>query len=222
MNAESLARSVFYRANDIVYNVNYAGTYESMEAVRREQKLLRERLLQLRRISSLRNSECEIVTPGNIDAIVVDVLAMHGAEEKQRASWLTIDDRRVRWDETDPAPYDESVRWLFERPVSADDDDSEHSKSERRVTEADCFALVDERCRRWLERRISNLIVDSEVRLRLCSKQVTRRLRLTRGQLVHILDIYEDALQQAVAPAGESVGIIMVQSMGQPATQMTL
>lgn len=187
MNNEALQRALFYdERRDIV-----AGDV----VLQHEARLLRSILIELRTLSSICNSGCDIHTPNNLNAIITEVLGELG-EDRTGAQWRSLDDKRVQW------------LW--------------RARQDGGVSERECVQIVDEWCVKWRRLALCDYVTECEVRLRLSSKQVVRRLRLSVEALLRVLELYEEVLYRARAPPGESVGAQMVQSIGQPATQMTL
>ena len=209
MSKAALENCVYYDFDDDV--VLKLATEDEVDALRREDTVLREMVKELRAASTIRNSGVEIVTPNNLPNVIIDVLQSMGANT-HGARWWSLNDPRVEWERID---------------VSSELADNEtRARQSRSIVRAGrCAQLIDERCAKWRAMRpapLADYVTECEVRLRLCSKQVTRRLELTENLLVMVLDRYEQALYRTIVPAGESVGALMVQSIGQPATQMTL
>ena len=70
--------------------------------------------------------------------------------------------------------------------------------------------------------RNSTLLFQIIVRSTLAAKTVLYKHRLTREALDWVLGEIESGFKTAMSPAGEMCGVIAAQSIGQPATQMTL
>lgn len=211
MSDEALQRAVFYDERDVAVAHTDATARQVLLA---ESAQLRDMLVELRRMSSVRNSGTEIATPNNLQAVIVDVL--HELNQcRNGAQWSTPDDARITWLYTDVQVYNAAYRaWDAQlEPLCL------HT-----MTPAECAYLVDSCCRSWRERTtpLCDFITECEVRLRLCSKQVLRRLKLSREALERVLELYQETLHRSQVSTGESVGALMVQSIGQPATQMTL
>ncbi|GMT04367.1 hypothetical protein PENTCL1PPCAC_26541, partial [Pristionchus entomophagus] len=68
----------------------------------------------------------------------------------------------------------------------------------------------------------ATLLMNILVRSTLCSKQVAEKHRLNSEAFEWLLGEIETRFQQAIAQPGEMVGALAAQSLGEPATQMTL
>lgn len=215
MSENSLARSVFYDHNDVA--MMYADQYEHAQ-LEREQTQLRNALAELRSASSVRSSGARICTPGSLTTVINE--AMRELNHDVRgALWYTPDDGRVDWHYTNRLAA--STRFETDRQKFA-------ALGCTPLTPAECALIVEERCDQWCHtapnqpRPLLDYVTECEIRLRLCSKQVTRRLCMSKEALVHTLDLFETVLVRATVQTGESAGTISVQAIGQPATQMTL
>lgn len=175
----------------------------------RERDQLRDAVARLRAAVALRaDGSTAVMTPNSLTAMILDVMHEHQLDTRN-ARWYTFADVRVGWRQT------KTPAWAVE--PTADEDAP--------IGAAECAALVDETVRRWRApqpRTVCDLVTECEVRLRLCSRQVVRRLALTRAALRHVLQSYEEQLYRAHIAAGEAVGAVSVQAIGEPATQMTL
>eukprot|EP01096_Ripella_sp_DP13-Kostka_P014129 TRINITY_DN628_c0_g2_i1.p1 TRINITY_DN628_c0_g2~~TRINITY_DN628_c0_g2_i1.p1 ORF type:complete len:1716 (+),score=801.40 TRINITY_DN628_c0_g2_i1:354-5501(+) len=65
-------------------------------------------------------------------------------------------------------------------------------------------------------------LFEAHLRVNLSSKAMIKDHGLTQTQFDHLLEIIKTKYRQAIAHPGEMVGPIAVQSIGEPATQMTL
>lgn len=219
MSDEALARALFYdRKRDIAFKRDTSETMAqrldatstrtrvtcSIDILANEESELRRRLAHLRRISSIRCSGSAVCTPNNIPALIIDVL-VEMRQNRYGAVWLAIDDKRIEWLKTRLARDDEIDALRLTQ-----------------LGEADAAQLVDSACRRWRAKSICDYVTETEVRMRLSSKQVTRRLWMSKETLRRVLELFEETLYRAQVAPGECVGAIMVQSIGQPATQRTL
>eukprot|EP01029_Cantina_marsupialis_P023652 TRINITY_DN594_c0_g2_i2.p1 TRINITY_DN594_c0_g2~~TRINITY_DN594_c0_g2_i2.p1 ORF type:complete len:1325 (-),score=524.46 TRINITY_DN594_c0_g2_i2:175-4149(-) len=68
----------------------------------------------------------------------------------------------------------------------------------------------------------ATLLFSIYIRSKLASKRVLRELRLSREAFHYVVDQIQTRFQRAMALPGEMVGVIAAQSIGEPATQMTL
>eukprot|EP00080_Pristionchus_pacificus_P004343 PDM64363.1 hypothetical protein PRIPAC_52619 [Pristionchus pacificus] len=68
----------------------------------------------------------------------------------------------------------------------------------------------------------ATLLMNILVRSTLCSKQLAEKHRLNSEAFEWLLGEIETRFQQAIAQPGEMVGALAAQSLGEPATQMTL
>ncbi|CAH1781896.1 unnamed protein product [Owenia fusiformis] len=68
----------------------------------------------------------------------------------------------------------------------------------------------------------ATMLMDILVRSTLCAKRVTEEFRLSSEAFDWLLGEVESKFQQAQAQPGEMVGALAAQSLGEPATQMTL
>lgn len=211
MNELSLAKSIFYDKKDVVYKLTEDAQRWALDL---EQKELRAMLLELRRSSSTRSSGDTIATPNNLTQVIIDVLQEMKADT-YGAMWLAPADARIDWHRTN---VEQEKRVLDAQAAKLD------KLGHTPLPASLCAAMVNDRCVRWRSTTtpLIDYITEAEIRLRLCSKQVTRRLGLSYQALQLVLERFETALQRALIAPGESVGALMVQSIGQPSTQMTL
>ncbi|CAJ0932779.1 unnamed protein product, partial [Mesorhabditis belari] len=68
----------------------------------------------------------------------------------------------------------------------------------------------------------ATLLMNILLRSTLCSKQMAEKYRLNQEGFEWLLGEIEHRFQQAIAQPGEMVGALAAQSLGEPATQMTL
>lgn len=66
------------------------------------------------------------------------------------------------------------------------------------------------------------LILHAHLRIWLCSVRVCKEFKLKEETLVEVCNVIKERFMQAIAPAGEPVGSLAAQSIGEPTTQMTL
>ncbi|UYV79608.1 POLR2A [Cordylochernes scorpioides] len=67
-----------------------------------------------------------------------------------------------------------------------------------------------------------NILLHGLIRSTFCSKKVTEEYRLNRESFNWVLEEIEERYQRSLVNPGEMVGMIAAQSLGEPATQMTL
>lgn len=68
----------------------------------------------------------------------------------------------------------------------------------------------------------ATLLIKAQLRSRLAFKRVAMQLRLNKLAFAHILGELESRFTRALVNPGEMVGVLAAQSIGEPATQMTL
>jgi len=231
MSGAQLAAALFYdeSALDDEWCVAHDAGAALGAVLERERDALHRTLHFLRAAAARANSDCDIATPNNLEAIVTDVVretqrtASGSAAARQRAFC-----GQERWDEADERVRDAALRQstfgVFAEPSAAQRARCRAAPQLEPLCNAvEAAQLLDERLERWRNAlRVLDHLTECELRLRLCSKQVLRRYELSRSELERVLDLYEDVLLRAQIEAGESVGAEMVQAIGQPATQMTL
>ena len=199
----TLRRTTQWRDDDVVIRNASA---DDGRALRHERLHLDAAVANLRAALAVRRTgETTIMTPNNLASLIIDVMQELGLPAVARARWLSTSDARIVWD-------------------IVDDDDDEQQQGDE-IGAVECTELVSGYLAKWRcaqPRLVCDYATECEVRLRLCSKQVVRRLRLTRMALDSILCTFEEMLYRAHVAAGESVGAASVQAIGEPATQMTL
>ncbi|PBP25951.1 DNA-directed RNA polymerase 2 largest subunit, partial [Diplocarpon rosae] len=68
----------------------------------------------------------------------------------------------------------------------------------------------------------ATLLIKAQVRSRLAFKRVALQMRLNKLAFAHVLGELESRFTRALVNPGEMVGVLAAQSIGEPATQMTL
>jgi len=68
----------------------------------------------------------------------------------------------------------------------------------------------------------ATLLIKAQLRSRLAFKRVALQLRLNKLAFAHVLGELESRFTRALVNPGEMVGVLAAQSIGEPATQMTL
>ncbi|KAI9047551.1 hypothetical protein LZ554_008267 [Drepanopeziza brunnea f. sp. 'monogermtubi'] len=68
----------------------------------------------------------------------------------------------------------------------------------------------------------ATLLIKAQVRSRLAYKRVALQMRLNKLAFAHVLGEIENRFMRALVNPGEMVGVLAAQSIGEPATQMTL
>lgn len=126
-----------------------------------------------------------------------------------------------------PSKIVRGVELLLRRTrVLTSDEDAEADAIARDMLPPDgsVSGLQDEALKELSETAQLNatLLFQIHVRASLASKVVLSEHRLTRKAFTWLLIEIENRFQQALAPAGEMVGATAAQSIGEPATQMTL
>ena len=212
-NDATLQRATRWAHDDVAVR---DATDEQRAALRAEAEQLDAAVARLRAaILVRRDDDTSLATPNNLAALILDVAEEYALPSASAIRWLAPADARLCWTVRNDADA-AAVRSHWTRC------DAAHVSV---VDPAECYALVDATVRRWRcaqPRTVCDYATECEVRLRLCSKQVVRRLALTRAALEHVLLVYEEMLYRAHIPAGEAVGALSVQAIGEPATQMTL
>jgi DNA-directed RNA polymerase beta' subunit len=213
-NDETLHRITRWADADVVL---VGASLDEYRALCAEREQLDAAIAKLRGATiARRTGETTIMTPNNLAALILDVAHEHMHAGASALRWLSLSDSRVQW--FVPATDAQAVEPQAAAAPGADTDDAP-------VTAAECYAMVDAAVRRWRCAQpgtVCDYATECEVRLRLCSKQVVRRLQLSRAALRHVLLAYEEMLYRAHVAAGEAVGALSVQAIGEPATQMTL
>lgn len=212
-NDETLHRITRWADTDVVLANAPLDQYRALCA---EREQLDVAIAKLRAATiARRTGETTIMTPNNLAALILDVAHEHLHSSASALRWLSLSDSRVQW--FIPATDAQAVEPQPAAAAASDDDAP--------VSAAECYGMVDAAVRRWRcaqPRTVCDYVTECEVRLRLCSKQVVRRLQLSRAALRHVLLAYEEMLYRAHVAAGEAVGALSVQAIGEPATQMTL
>jgi DNA-directed RNA polymerase II subunit RPB1 len=68
----------------------------------------------------------------------------------------------------------------------------------------------------------ATLLIKAQLRSRLAFKRVAMKIRLNKLAFAHVLGELESRFTRALVNPGEMVGVLAAQSIGEPATQMTL
>lgn len=177
--------------------------------LRAEQKRVRAALDYLRTLSA----ECAmgdvVSTPLDIDAIAQSVCAdlAHSYDGRHAT--------------------DASTEWL-QREKPTRDADPTHplfsAEPADLLVPAQCVYLLQDRIERWRKSKppVLDRVTECAVRLRLCSKQVMRRWRLTLPIFEQVLEVCEQTLYRSRLDPGTAVGVVAAQNVGEPSTQMTL
>lgn len=228
VRGETLRDNLYYRIDDECF---YKMSDDEKRLMLYERRTIDRCIERARRALCEANESTRIITPGNLEATIIEMMDFFGHPV---CSVLWSEERsNIRWyysptsDTSYAAKYSSAQLALpifnrystYQKFVEWQTKNFDHLE---RCTESEVVQLVNRAVRKWRRAGICDPITECEVRLRLASKQVTRRFEMSQRCLEGILAVYERVLYDAMAPAGEAVGALMVTSIGQPSTQMTL
>ena len=171
-----------------------------------ERRAIDDALRCMRELSDAQGTGTDINTPNDLWSLIVGVcdevgLPAHGL------LWRSTSDERIAWFRSNTTRVEAAP---FAEPC---------------VTPVECVRMVSAALKRWHSLpgpQCLDQVTAAEVRLRLCSKQVVCRMQLTATALERVLGVFEEVLQRSRMEPGAPVGVLSVQGIGEPATQMTL
>lgn len=222
MRDADLRDNLFYDDNDECLEKARGENHDDYYALANEASVLRSSIAVLRELSCREKTGSRIITPGNLQYTIVELLDRH---ELPLTNAMHIKpNQAIRWH------YTPTTQATFDALRDAELNPSrnytahmlQRYKNNVVIREGKVARIIDDSVKSWVVRGICDMVMAIEIRLRLCSKQVTRRYAMTEACFMMLIDCLERLLYDSRVPAGEAVGALMVTSVGQPATQMTL
>jgi DNA-directed RNA polymerase beta' subunit len=211
-------------ADNVLIQLRSQNIAEANRLVVLESKLAFDTVRQVREMQDFNQEGPVLRVIGDLSAIIQDAMIDSGHADKATTGLLPykmsvlgrwyLDVLFRKWTDSPDDPSNALAKWYFANTIDVQE-------------RADVPMTVEyaiERVQRWLDEDLAHYdyITKATVVMRMTAKQILLRHQLSVNALELVIQRFNRHLQMCRSAPGEPTGIEVSQSIGEPATQMTL